>query len=66
MGGRDRKPMEADRDSWIGDVSDTRLANYAAMLDTAGAERRLDGSPRVDRGATFRALVGREIERRGR
>jgi len=66
MGGRrEREGLEwADREVWITEVSDDRLARYERMLESAGAERRTDGTARGDKGRYFRELIGRERARR--
>lgn len=67
MGGREKAPEHADREAWIMEVSDTRLERYERMLRSRGADRRLDGTPRVGSmsGLYFADLVQREKVRRG-
>jgi hypothetical protein len=64
MGGRSVKRELPERESWITEVSDTRLKTYERMLGTPGALYRTDGSERKWRGEYFRDLVGREMNRR--
>lgn len=66
MGGRAMRPepLGLDREMWIRDVSDERLARYERMTESGGAGRRVDGRSRGDGGVYFRDLVKREIERR--
>lgn len=72
MGGRAQE-LEGDRlddrEAWIAEVSDSRLDRYAAMTRSAGAARRVDGTPRLTtrEGRTyFSDLIDRERMRRGR
>lgn len=64
MGGRDQR--RPDRESWIGDVSDSRLATYERMISSpAAAVVRTDGSIRVSwQRQYFRDLVRDEIKKR--
>lgn len=65
MGGRSTKYVLPDRESWITEVSDSRLASYERMLSSPSArEVRSDGSARKFHGEYFRDLVQTERNRR--
>jgi hypothetical protein len=69
MGGRSessvrKKELIPDREQWIQDVSDTRLAAYERLMESSAAPVRLDGSARIDKGDYFRDLVAKEVSRR--
>ena len=69
MGGRSDYGQErdaADRELWIQEVSDQRLAGYEKLMSGGGTRYRRDGSNRGDGGAYFRDLIAREKARRGR
>lgn len=55
----------ADREAWIKEVSNDRLATYERMLTSPEARVvRADGSTRNFQGQYFRDLVSREKSRR--
>ena len=66
MGGRSEyKPPEyTDREAWIMQVSDNRLATYERMINSPAAAVRADGSARNFHGEYMRDLVQREKARR--
>lgn len=65
MGGRGDKPQFADRESWISQVSDSRLEQYGRMLDSGGRDHRISGESRsVGSQQYFRDLIERERSRR--
>lgn len=72
MGGRANRPDVdkqefADREVWIQEVSDARLARYERMIAGSGREERIDGAARMHGTQEyFRDLVQRERQRRGR
>lgn len=66
MGGREKEREEMpDREAWITEISDSRLAGYERMLASRGRDSRVDGSARIADGAYFADLVSRERARRG-
>lgn len=65
MGGRGERREFADRETWIQDVSDSRLDQYERMLDSAGRVQRVDGDSRsTGTQSYFRDLIERERSRR--
>ncbi|MDR1934973.1 MAG: hypothetical protein LBS49_05250 [Candidatus Accumulibacter sp.] len=68
MGGRSelnqQEKLIPDRERWIQDVSDQRLAAYERLMQSAAAPVRLDGSARIGKGEYFRDLVSKEVSRR--
>ncbi|WP_018412406.1 hypothetical protein [Methyloversatilis thermotolerans] len=70
MGGRtERKERQTpDRELWIQEVSEQRLARYELMLSSGGRVHRSDGSTQRtnDQQAYFRDLIARERNRRNR
>jgi hypothetical protein len=66
MGGRTQRKRDAytDRESWITEVSDSRLATYERLMSSSAAPVRMDGSGRIAQGDYFRDLVQREKARR--
>lgn len=70
MGGRtERKERETpDRELWIREVSEQRLARYELMLTSGGRVHRVDGATlrSNDTQSYFRDLITRERNRRNR
>lgn len=64
LAGKDRDGP--DREKWIQEVSDSRLAGYERLMSGGGTRYRSDGSNRGDGGAYFRDLIAREKARRSR
>ncbi len=68
MGGRTEREQRhefAERELWIQQVSESRLASYERMLDSGGKVVRIDQSGRSrDQQAYFRDLIERERNRR--
>lgn len=64
MGGRTKRKLP-ERETWITEVSNSRLERYSAMLQSGGAVQRIDGSVRtLGQQDYFGDLVSREIARR--
>ena len=66
MGGRDRERKHVDRNAWIREVSDERLARYGRMLESEGRWNRADGAGRELRSQEHLGwLIADEWTRRG-
>lgn len=64
MGGRDRERILVDRETWITEVSDSRLAAYERLVSSSGVAERITGERRIANGDYFKDLVRSEVERR--
>lgn len=65
MGGRSDRQQLADRETWIKDVSDSRLQSYERMLLSSVSGNRLDGTDRTSgQKSYFADLIQRERSRR--
>lgn len=65
MGGRAERQQLADRETWIKDVSDSRLQSYERMLLSSVADTRVDGADRtIGQKSYFADLIQRERARR--
>ena len=65
MGGRCERKVFADREEWIMEVSDARLARYERLTKSSGFDHRAEGDRRsLDQQKYFADLLRRERERR--